>query len=116
MFVLSEATSWSDTRQKKQKYKPVPTRTQGLVRSAIPKMVKLANSQKKFTFKQYYSAEVRNNIGFIYLTIVTVKELNIISKGHTLLYMLCMIIFVYKEISSLSENKYHYTQDFTSDD
>ena len=45
-FVLSDATSGSDTRQKPKKYKPVPTRTQGFARSAIPQMVELANSQQ----------------------------------------------------------------------
>ena len=45
-FVLSDATSGCDTRQKPKKYKPVPTRTQGFARPAIPQMVELANSQQ----------------------------------------------------------------------
>jgi hypothetical protein len=44
-FVLSEVSSVSVTRQKQKKYKTVPTRTEGFARSAIPKMIELANSQ-----------------------------------------------------------------------
>ena len=43
-FVRTEEQSGVVTRKKKPNYKPIPARTQGFARSAIPQMVKLANS------------------------------------------------------------------------
>ena len=43
-FVRTEEQSGPVTRKQKPWFKPVPGRTQGFLRSAIPQMVKLANS------------------------------------------------------------------------
>jgi hypothetical protein len=43
-FVRTEEEAGVVTRRKKPNYKPIPARTQGFARSAIPQMVKLANS------------------------------------------------------------------------
>ena len=43
-FVRTEEEAGVVTRRRKPNYKPIPARTQGFARSAIPQMVKLANS------------------------------------------------------------------------
>ena len=43
-FVRTEENSGQVTRRQKPSFKPIPGRTQGFLRSAIPQMVKLANS------------------------------------------------------------------------
>ena len=43
-FAISEETTGSVTRSKQPRFKPIPARTQAFARSAIPQMVKLANS------------------------------------------------------------------------
>ena len=43
-FVRTEADRGTVTRTQKPTFKPIPGRTQGFLRSAIPQMVKLANS------------------------------------------------------------------------
>ena len=43
-FVRTEDPQGIATRRKKPSFKPIPARTQGFARSAIPQMVKLANS------------------------------------------------------------------------
>ena len=43
-FVISETPGGAVTRSKKTRFKPIPFRTQAFARSAIPQMIKLANS------------------------------------------------------------------------
>jgi hypothetical protein len=43
-FVIAETPEGTVTRSKKLRFKPIPFRTQAFARSAIPQMVKLANS------------------------------------------------------------------------
>ena len=45
-FVKNDNQYSVSTRQQKSRFKPIPTRTKAYERSAIPQMVKLANSQK----------------------------------------------------------------------
>ena len=43
-FVRTKTEGGRATRQKKPMFKPIHTRTQGFARSAVPQMVRLANS------------------------------------------------------------------------
>ena len=51
-FVRTEEPLGVSTRKKKPRFKPIPARTHGFARSAIPQMVKLANSPKLLASKK----------------------------------------------------------------
>ena len=51
-FVRTEGNTGPVTRKQKPYFKPVPGRTQGFLRSAIPQMVKLANSPEFLASKK----------------------------------------------------------------
>ena len=55
-----ETFSWAGvaTRSQQPRFKPIPYRTQAFARSAIPQMVKLANSPEVVATKNTFSTEI----------------------------------------------------------